>query len=338
MNCPREIYYSVICGLRSRRASEVLTRGTWVHALLEARARGLDWKKVHADKITEKRLEQFEEEIDFIAEQVYKILTSYDFVYRRNDFQPIAAELTVERPMFDKSILYRGRIDLVARDSEGDIWLVDHKTHQNIPEWDYRELAFQHYSYLWACKKSPEYLALGIPQPKGFVYDYCRTNAIQTPTLTKSGSISRAIKPYRTTYPVMLEWLISQGLASIVSGQVLLAIENPLERNYVEGYLKELKHQNYHHLFRRDFLQFSAEQEKRQIKAFMTTAKRMLLYRWDNPDCVERNLLACSGFMCNFKDLTTTDLIHGSSELEQQTRYIRCDPLGYYPKVEKGKK
>lgn len=65
----------------------------------------------------------------------------------------------------------------------------------------------------------------------------------------------------------------------------------------------------------------------------------MLNYKWDDPDCVERNLHACSGYMCNYKDLTVADLMHGTSEIEQKTRYVTTrDPLDYYPNQKKGKK
>ena len=43
--------------------------------------------------------------------------------------------------------------------------------------------------------------------------------------------------------------------------------------------------------------------------------------------------------MCNYKDLTIADLIHGTSEIEQRTRYTTTrDPLDYYPNQKKGKK
>lgn len=345
--CPRETYYGIVLGLRPRLQSKPLTRGTWVHALLEARGQGLDWKAKHQELIEEAERTTFEEETAGMAEECYNIVLSYDWLYEQKLHEvltPVAVELTVEREMFRGKVLYRGRIDIIWIDSNGDVWLGDHKTHATLPDWRYRELAFQHYSYLWACETAPTYAALRykgkpLPQPKGFIYDYCKTGAIHRPTLTQKGKQSRVLKPSGTTYPVYREWLIEQKWLRVIKGQDLLAIEDEEEREYVENFLAELKHKDYSDTFRRDRLTFDADQRRRQWKSFVTSARRLLTYKWDDPDCVERNLSQCSGYMCNYKDLTVADLMHGTSEIEQRTRYVTTrDPLDYYPNQKKTKK
>lgn len=344
--CPRETYYGIVLGLRPRLESKPLTRGTWVHALLEERGKGGDWRAKHEELKQQAEATTFEEETAGLAEECYNIVLSYDWVYDQKLHEyltPIAVELTVERPMFRGKVLYRGRIDIIWIDEDGDVWLGDHKTHATLPDWRYRELAFQHYSYLWACQTAPTYKALRykgkpLPQPKGFIYDYCKTGSIKRPTLTQSGKISRVLKPNGTTYPVFREWLIENNMLSVIRGKDLLAIEDASERAYVEQFLMELKHRDYSDLFRRDRLTFSAEQSERQRKAFYQSARRLLQYKWDDPDLVERNLHACSSYTCNYKDLTVADLMHGTSEIEQRTRYVTTrDPLDYYPNQKKGK-
>lgn len=343
VECPRETYYGIILGLRPRLESKPLTRGTWVHALLEERGKGGDWRKVHQDLITKAEQTTFEEETAGLAEECYNIMLSYEWVHKNETLTPIAVELTVERPMFGGKVLYRGRIDIIWIDADGNVWLGDHKTHKDLPDWRYRELAFQHYSYLWAVAQAPAYKRLRykgkpLPQPKGFIYDYCRTNAIKTPTLTLAGKQSRQLKPSGTTLPVYEEWLINNNMATRIKGKFLLAIEDATERAYVEEFLVELKHRDYSDTFRRDRLTFTPEQAERQRKSFITSARRLLTYKWDDPDCVERNLHACSGYMCNYKDLTVADLMHGNSEIEQRTRYVTThDPLDYYPNQKKAK-
>ncbi|AXH46427.1 exonuclease [Microbacterium phage Redfield] len=344
VECHREVYYSIVLGLRPRLEKKPLTRGTWVHSLLEERANGRDWRAKHAEIKEKSEKEQFEEEVQGLEREVWRIMSSYEYVYAKDNLTPIAAEITVERPMFGGKVLYRGRIDLVVIDEHGDVWLVDHKTHAQIPEWRYRELAFQHYSYLWACETAPEYKKLRykgkpLPQPKGFIYDYAKTGSISVPSLTLKGKISRVLKPTGTTLPVFKEWLQEQGMMTVIRGKELLAIEDEEEREYVKDFLIALKQRDYSDLFRRDRMEFSPEQRARQHKAFVTSARRLLNYTWDDPDCVERNLHACSGYMCNYKDLTIADLIHGTSEIEQRTRYTTTrDPLDYYPNQKKGKK
>lgn len=339
VQCPRETYYSIILGLRPRIESRPLTRGTWIHALLEEYASGGNWKKLHRELTVQAAETTFEEETGGLALECYNIMLSYEWVHRNEILKPIAVELTVERPMFNGKVLYRGRIDIVWQDENGDVWLGDHKTHATLPDWRYRELAFQHYSYLWAVAQAPQYKALGLPQPKGFIYDYCRTSAVNTPTLTQKGKISRVVKPSGTTYPVFIEWLRENAMLTIINGKILLAIEDPVERAYVEEFIVALRQRDYSTEFRRDKMVFNPEQAERQRKAFVTSSRRLLTYKWEDPDCVERNLHACSGYICNYKDLTVADLMHGTSEIEQRTRYVTTrDPLSYYPNQEKQKK
>lgn len=338
VDCPREVYYGTVLGLRPRLESIPLTRGTWIHALMEERGMGRDWRVKHQELLEKGLAEQFEEEITDLANQCYNIMISYEWLYRNDDLKPITAELTVERPMFGGKALYRGRIDLIVQDKNGNVWLVDHKTHQAFPDWNYRELAFQHYSYLWACRKSPAYLALGIPQPKGFIYDYCKTNSIKTPTLTQKGKLSRTLKASGTTYPVLRQWLKDNHLMTTIRGKDLLAIEDPEESAYVEELLVATRTRDYSSLFRRDYLVFTKEQERRQIKAFLTSARRLLQYSWRDPDCVERGVHHV--YPCRYQDLSVSDLMHGDSTIERKTRYkISTNPLDYYDnKDKKGKK
>lgn len=343
VECPRETYYGIVLGLRPRLEKKPLTRGTWVHALLEERGRGGDWKAKHQELIEKAERDQFEEETAGLARECYLIMLSYEYAHRNEILIPVAVELTVEMPMFRGKVLYRGRIDIIWIDENGDVWLGDHKTHATLPEWRYRELAFQHYSYLKAAAQSAEYKKLRykgkpLPPPKGFIYDYCKTGSISKPTLTQKGKISRVVKPTSTTLPVFKEFLLENNMATIIKGKFLLAIEDKAERAYVEEFLVALEQRDYSDLFRRDKMVFTEEQARRQWKAFITSARRLLTYKWDDPDCVERNLHACSGYMCNYKDLTVADLMHGSSEIEQRTRYVTTrDPLDYYPNQKKGK-
>lgn len=341
-DCPREVYYGTVLGLRPRLEAKPLTRGTWIHSLLEERANGRDWVDKHNEIYDKFSNEQFVEEVDSLEEEVYNIVKSYDWVYRNDSWTVIAAELTVERPIFRGAALYRGRIDLIIMDEYGDVWLVDHKTHRTFPEWQYRELSFQHYSYLWACRTSPSYAALRhkgkpLPQPKGFIYDYCKTGSIGTPSLTQKGKLSRQLKPSGTTLPVFTDWLRDQGMLTTVKGRDLLAIEDPEERAYVEEFIVELENKDYSFYFRRDKMVFSDEQQRRQLKSFLASARRMLKYSWDDPDTIERG--AHAGYKCRYQDLSVADLMHGTSVIEQKTRYVVThDPLDYYPNQNKEKK
>jgi hypothetical protein len=51
-------------------------------------------------------------------------------------------------------VVYQGRIDMIARDSIGRLWIVDHKTAARLDEWiEWLELDEQMTSYAWAIKQ-----------------------------------------------------------------------------------------------------------------------------------------------------------------------------------------
>jgi hypothetical protein len=114
----------------------------------------------------------------------------------------------------------------------------------------------------------------------------------------------------------------------------MLAIEDESKRLYVEEFITELEHKDYQYYFRRDYMEFDQAQQTRQLKMFLASAKRMLRYRWDDPDTIERG--AHAGFKCRYQDLSVADLMHGTSDIEQRTRYVTTrDPLDYYPQQDK---
>lgn len=176
LKCPREVYYNTILGITKTPTPVAITRGLWVHTLLEYRAKGLDYTQVHTQAHDAYAEAEGVEAADAMAVEVEGLIRGYEQVYDPDPLTPLYAELKLSARCLDNAVLV-GIIDLVATDKDGAVWLVDHKTHRAFPPFEYRELAFQHHAYLWLARNSPQWQQLGLPQPVGFIYDYIKTGA-----------------------------------------------------------------------------------------------------------------------------------------------------------------
>jgi hypothetical protein len=69
----------------------------------------------------------------------------------------------------------------------------------------------------------------------------------------------------------------------------------------------------------------------RVLKAAVRTSDNMHSYDFSDPDCVERNVDACRGFICDYPSLSLIDLLKGDSEMTKRRDFKRADdPLAYY--------
>lgn len=82
-------------------------------------------------------------------------------------------------------VVYAGRLDVLAQDDNGHLWVVDWKTARNISEkYEFLYLDDQIASYVWALNK----LGLDV---KGFVYHEQRKGYPQAPTRNKTQRLGR---------------------------------------------------------------------------------------------------------------------------------------------------
>lgn len=334
--CPRCFYYSTVQGLRPKVTSIPLSRGTWAHALLEARANGDDWRSLHAERVKQEPdlLVDGCEDLEGLGEEVLRLVETYDWYYKNDPLEPVGAEVTVTRPLGDRA-LYMGRVDLIARTpSDGKVWIVDHKTHRTFPDWRYRQLAYQHYSYLWAAQTSDEYAELGLEQPAGFMYDYLKTSAISAPRLNKNGSVS-SVGRDSFSYPTLIRWLKENGLLvgdpsphTPVRDLVLAVVDETKRASYMEA-LAVAWNRDYTSLLRRDYVVYEKGAVARAMSQFATAARSMLEYDWRYPTRLPQG--QHGAYRCRYEDLALADLVRGDSSLEQRLHYDRYEnPLDYY--------
>ena len=132
--CPLCSYFKYVLRLKPKMLAKPLKRGTWVHALLEEYANGGDWEALHA-KYTDQFNRLFDEEKDYYGDmptEIYTIVKSYMWHYKRDVWKYVANEFTMETP-FPDGTLYRCKVDMLIENAFG-LWLGDRKTHKTLPD------------------------------------------------------------------------------------------------------------------------------------------------------------------------------------------------------------
>jgi hypothetical protein len=188
--CQKQYELKYIVGIQKKKPAAPLIRGTILHEMLHARAT----PKLKAGNVLaeyEKKFgELFREERDEYGEDFLgDIKRVYDGYLREygsdNKIKYEASEEAVEIDI-GQGLAYQGHLDkrIITLD-DGRRWLMDHKTHKNIPDENQRLNDYQILMYLWAWN-------LGNPKQKadGIIWDYIRTKPPAIPEQLKNGQLT----------------------------------------------------------------------------------------------------------------------------------------------------
>lgn len=317
--CPKQAEFKYIHRLKPKRLGSPLKRGTWVHALLEAKGKGEDWMKIH-EAYTAQFNELFDEEKEYYGDmpnEILAIMRSYDWHYRDDPWEFIDNEFQLEAKLPDGTI-YRGKVDALIRNQFG-LWLVDHKTHKTLPDSSFRLLDAQSALYLWAAQEN------GL-EVKGFIWNYIRWKAPTIPHLLKDGKrISKTRAD--TDYPTFV-----RALKKYKAENPQFVIQ-PGDREYAE-YLKNQRYEfgkaQTSTFFRRDILEKSPDMLERVVQGNYTTSLRMHNYDFSNPDHVERVVERGCTFSCSYTDICTAELMGANVRPLIKQNYTTGDPNAYY--------
>lgn len=328
--CPREAYYKYHLRLQPRMPSQPLTRGRWMHALLQAHYEGKNWEDEHRRWVSKfnKLFDEEKERLGDLPRECSRLMHGYlwhygDRAYRAYWWTVHEVELTVEAAL-PNGHLFRGRLDLLVEDDFG-LWIVDHKTHKRLPDWDSRMLDEQSPLYIWACWQ------MGIPV-RGFVWNYICTAGIDEPKLLVNHTRFHK-RDGDADYPTYVK-AIKAAKASYSD----VFLQNEDDKDVVRAELARLKAQRWKpdelptspH-FRRDIIEKSEGMVERTLAAAVRTSDRMHSYDFSDPDQIERNTNTCQKhFLCNYQSLSLGDLLNGDSSLTQRREYQVGDPLAYY--------
>jgi hypothetical protein len=222
--CPREHFYKWVMKLEKKSQPIPLVRGKIIHELMEARIEKqptepiiLKYEKEYAKLFSEEQ-----EEFGDIPGDIRKIFDGYCRKYEndRIKYLPFTvkekqedgttidvlrhSELPLEFELFPGA-KFKGFMDAPAEDTQGNIWVVEHKTAKKIPDDEVRLSALQAILYVWALPKA------GYPKPAGICWDYLRTKAPTVPEQLKNGGLTKR-KNIDSTYHVYLGEINRLGL------------------------------------------------------------------------------------------------------------------------------
>lgn len=198
--CHRLHHYKYNEGLQRKRRPVPLLRGVILHELLDARANKKDPGEVLRKYAKEyKRL--FDEEKELygdVIEDCRKIFFGYCKLYEKDGLEVVASEHRVSVELGD-DLMFKGYIDKVVRDRRKQLWIMDHKSHKNLPSEESRFSDLQLVFYIWAWNhENPKKPITGV------IWDYLRTKVPTVPEVLKSGQLSMR-ENIDTTYDVYLE-------------------------------------------------------------------------------------------------------------------------------------
>lgn len=329
--CPREAFYKYHLRLKPKEHKKPLYRGKWIHALLEAHYNGDDWRPLH-EKFSldySKLFDEEKEKLGDLPREIKLLMKSYFFHYgdpnMPAEWEVLEAERLIEAELPNGHI-FRGKIDLIV-DTPFGLYLVDHKTHGKLPNWEFRMFDEQSTLYTWAARQND------IPV-EGFIWNYITTEKLPKYPVLKNGSaFYKKSFDAPTTYPAFA--------SAIKEAQAKYGVDtflaDPDDRAMYKAKLAELKNDRWKGpdeiptspFFRRDYLQKTDDVIERQLKETVRKSENMHSYDFTDPDAVERDMKSCSGFFCNYKDLSMADFISGDSSRLQKLNYREDDPMAH---------
>jgi hypothetical protein len=334
--CHREAMYKYYFRLKPRVASAPLTRGKWMHSLLEAKYEGRDWKPVHEKYVSQfsKLFDEEKEKLGDLPREIDLLMTAYDWYYgdpevEGTDWNVLEVEKMIEAEL-PNGHLFRGVVDLVV-EIDGQLWLVDHKNMKTFPDWMYRMLDEQSTLYTWAAREA------GIPV-EGFIWNYISTKGFPKYEVLKNGKRFGAVSfKAETIYPAF-----TRAIKKAKADHPEEFLSDPEDVKAYKAKLAMLKDQRWKGpdsppnspYFRRDVLEKSDDLIERVLASVMRTSETMHNYDFTDADAVERDINSCKGFFCSYKDLSLADLMNGDSSLAAKRGYKEDDPLAYQAKGE----
>jgi PD-(D/E)XK nuclease superfamily protein len=310
--CPKLTEYKYVRKLLPRVHSKPLTRGKWVHSLLETKYTGGDWRETHK-QLRRQFNGLFDEEKEALGNlplEVNRLFLSYLWHYRDDqDWKVLEVEKTIQATL-PNGMKFKARVDMLVETPYG-LYLVDHKTHKRLPSLLMRLLDTQSPAYMWACWEND----LDV---QGFIWNYIKTAAPAVPHVLKSGD-RFSKKLGETDYYTFARCLQKSGF----------------DPEPYRDVLNRLKAQRYEYgkpqtspFFQRHIVERTEESVEQALREMMVTAERLTEYNF-NPRLTERIPDRSCEWMCGYEGLCTAEL-HGNETRHIMRSFRKGDPLEYY--------
>jgi len=187
--CLLQHHYAYVQKLEKKTPGLPLTLGSLGHTLLEAKYREGDWRPALTQYVEDQWVKLFDEqrfEYGDLPGEMARLLTGYDYHWRNEKWIVIDTEVSFLAKLTEKAYL-AGKIDLVVEDSNGKLWVVDHKFVKQRPDDDFLMMELQTTLYYWVST-----LKYGKDEVAGIILNYIKTKAPTIPSLNKDGTMSKA--------------------------------------------------------------------------------------------------------------------------------------------------
>jgi CRISPR/Cas system-associated exonuclease Cas4 (RecB family) len=208
--CKQQYHYRYDQKIQRKKRPRPLIRGTVIHEMIEEHIEGRDpWKPWRAMKKKYSKLfKEEQEEYGDLPKQLELLMSSYFEWYKQDPLKPIKingrrSEHAFSVPLMD-GIKLEGIIDTIGKSKDGVRWLVDHKTHKQIPEGDIVYSDIQTAVYLWACWKSKIKI-------DGIAWNYIKAKTPVIPEVLKSGKGLSKRQNMDTTWRIYKQAILDNG-------------------------------------------------------------------------------------------------------------------------------
>ncbi len=297
--CPKQFYFKYVRKVEPKRKAIQLKRGDWLHQMLMAHYDGEDWKARHGELSAafEDLWDEEKEEYGDLPAETERIMKSYFQHWHKEDkgWKVVETEMDqmVELPNGD---MFRFIIDLVAEESDGGIWLWDHKTVKSFMPESFMLIDTQLARYFWCARK------LGIKNLRGVMFNEVITQAPTLPDVLQSGGLSKR-KNIRCDVYTYYRYILEKGL-------------NPEGYKDILGHLKAQSDR----WFRRTRLPRDEDLMKQMIKEAIWTSKD--IKRAVKEERFPRNAEKGCSWGCDYLDPCTIELMGGDVDAVLDMRYV----------------
>lgn len=186
--CMRKHDYKYNQHLAKRVRAAPLLRGSILHEMIEARRTKKDPYKILREYEKKYRTlfsTEREEYGETFIEDIGRVFAGYERAYADDPLKPLYVEQKGELDLPNGQRL-KFIVDEIAVDKQGRKWLVDRKSHKNIPEERDRFSDIQLVLYFWAWNSlHPK------EQIDGVIWDYLRTKPPTIPEQLKNGQLTQ---------------------------------------------------------------------------------------------------------------------------------------------------
>lgn len=297
--CKRKYFYKYIRNLMRKRKAKPLLRGTVVHLMIEAKIEGRDpWEVYHEQmKVYGKLFVEEIEEYGDLPEELRLMMEGYFAYYKKDPLRYIKHDGRKTEWPFEvdlcKGIVFKGRVDTAARTRDKRVWLVEHKSHKQIPVSEFKFTDIQSVSYSWVLPQ------IGLPEVDGVCWDYIRAKPPAVPDQLKDGSITRK-KSIDTTWAVYAATLKAHGKKL---------------SDYKD--MKELLEGKEQDFYRRVFLPLSDTVKATMVDELQVTAKEM---RRRGGKYTTRTIDKHCDW-CEYSDICRAELVGLDADFIEKTNY-----------------